>query len=47
MAGKNMACEWLDKLLVDKQLKEFRIPGAQNGTSPKMKIFIHCEDVKA
>ncbi len=46
MTGKNRACEWLDKLLVHKPLKDFKIPGAQNGSAPKMKVFIHCEEIK-
>lgn len=46
MAKRDLACEWLDRLLVSRPLKDFRIPGAQNGSAPKMKIFIHCEEIK-
>lgn len=46
MAKKNLACEWLDRLLVSRPLKDFRIPGSQNGSAPKMKVFIHCEEIK-
>ena len=46
MVTRKLACLWLDKLLMNKQLKDFRIPGAQNGTAAKMKVFVHCEDLK-
>ena len=46
MKEKNAVCKWLDKLLNNKELKQFRIPGAQNGDAPKMKIFIECEENK-
>lgn len=39
MAQKKHACEWLDKLLMNKYLKNFKIPG-QNGSVAKIKIFI-------
>lgn len=40
--SKQTACEWLDKLLIDKQVKNFKIPGAQKGEKAKMKIFLIC-----
>lgn len=43
MESNEAACEWLDKLLVNKNIKDFRIPGAQNGLAPKMKVFIDCQ----
>lgn len=43
MASRALGCEWLDKLLINKPLKEFRIPGSQNGSSPKMKVLILCQ----
>lgn len=46
LAKKSLACEWLDRLLTNRPLKDFRIPGAHNNSAPKMKIFIHCEEIK-
>jgi len=43
MSQKRLACEWLDKLLINKQLKQFRIPG-EIGSVPKIKVFIECRD---
>jgi hypothetical protein len=43
MSSKELACIWLDTLLINKPLKDFRIPGSQNGSAPKMKVFIHCD----
>jgi hypothetical protein len=42
MMTRGLACEWLDNLLTCKELKAFCIPGAQNNSQPKMKVFIHC-----
>jgi hypothetical protein len=42
MINKGLACKWLDLLLNNKGLKQFKIPGAQQGKSAKMKIFIDC-----
>ncbi len=47
MMRKNLACEWLDRLLTHKPLKDFCIKGAQNGSAPKMKVFIDCEDIRS
>ena len=43
MASKELACIWLDKLLQDKSVKEFRIPGSERGDAPKIKINLECE----
>lgn len=42
LLNKQDACIWLDRLLVDKHLKTFQIPGAQQNQKPKMKIFLQC-----
>jgi hypothetical protein len=46
MSAKALACAWLDRILIKKLLKDFKIPGAQNGFAPVLKVFIHCEEIK-
>ena len=36
----SLACIWLDKLLQNKQIKDFRIPGAEKGQKAKMKFHL-------
>lgn len=44
MANKKQACIWLDKLLQDKKIKNFKIPG-ETGKVAKMKIFLEVEQL--
>ena len=46
MLNKPSACVWLDKLLTDKQMKNYQISGAEKGSQPKMKIFLVCADLE-
>jgi hypothetical protein len=46
MSKKGDACEWLDLLLKNKDIKYFKMPGAQNGSAAKMKIFIETEAIQ-
>lgn len=43
MNSKKLACEWLDILLSNKELKAFKISGSSQGFSPKMKIMLECQ----
>lgn len=42
LLGKPEACIWLDRLLMDKQMKTFQIPGAEKNQKAKMKIYLIC-----
>ena len=42
--NKPDACVWLDKLLMDKQIKTFQIPGAEKNQKAKMKMYLYCAD---
>jgi len=42
--SKPAACVWLDKLLENKEIKNFSIPGSEKNKLPKMKIFLLCLD---
>lgn len=42
MKENELACQWLDKLLKNKDLKSYQIQGASQGKKAKMKVYVHC-----
>ena len=44
--SRESACRWLDELLRNKKMKEFKIPGSEQGNAAKMKVKLLCDPVK-